>query len=221
MGKASKLLDIQKEAIKAAKDEVVARPKVIRRLTKLLKGKVESRHDFWELSKVISVIGSAAIGPIFALTISKNLYSDPFKIYTLRWNIAKVLKGMGDEAVLSLKERLADKDKEQVKTVLKLFGHMQNKTAVKYLKPLLKHEDLDLRKEAVTTLGKIGGNEAIKLLSLSIKDKNSQIHSAAIWALANIGTPEVLPILKPLLRDKEFSNEARGIIERIERVKGN
>ena len=220
MGKASKLLDIQKEAIKEAKDEVILRPKVIRRLTKLLKGKLEGRHDFWELSKVISEIGSAAVGPVFALTISKNLYSDPFKIYTLRWNIAKVLKGIGDEAVLSLKQRLADKDKEQVKTVLKLFGHMQNKTAVKYVKPLFRGEDLDLRKEAITTLGKIGGNEAIKLLSLSIKDKNSQIHSAAIWALVNIGTPEVLPVLKPLLRDKKFSNELRSVIERIEK-KGN
>lgn len=217
LGKTSKLLDIQKQATREAKDKTVATSELISWLTRLLEEKIEGRHDFWELSKVVSEIGPVAIGPIFALAISKDIYVDPFKVYALRWSIAKVFKGMGDEAVAILKDRLSSKDLEQVITALELLGHMQNKTAVRYLTPLLKHEDLDVRKEAIATLGKTGGEEAIKLLSTSIKDKNSRIRLASIWALANIGTAQVLPILKPLLKDDEFSYEVQRVIQRIKK----
>ena len=217
LGKTSKMLDIQKQAIKKARDRTVTSSGVVNWLAKLLEEKIEGRHDFWELSKVMVEIGNAAVEPIFTLAVSKDSYADPFKTYALRWSIAKVLKGIGDEAVFYLKDRLAEKEVQHNKVALELLGHMQNKSALKYLHPLLKHKDLSVRKEAIATLGKIGGIEAIKLLSESIKDKNSRIRLASIWALANIGSPEVLPILKPLLKEKEFSNEVRKVIQRIEK----
>ncbi|MBL7084979.1 MAG: diguanylate cyclase [Candidatus Omnitrophica bacterium] len=217
MSKTSKLLDIQKQAIKEARDKTLTTPSLINRLTKLLEAKIEGHHDFHELSQVLNEIGTAAIGPLFALGIPKGPYADPFKSYVLRWSIAKVLKDIGDEAVLYLKGRLEDKKRELVKTALEVLGHMQNKTAVTYLHPLLKHKDLHLRKEAIVTLGKIGGSEAIKLLSECIKDKNGQIRWGAIWALSNIGTAEALPLLKPLLKEQEVSEEVKRIIQRIEK----
>lgn len=217
LGSTSKLLDIQKEAIKKAKAETVASTGTINWLIKLLEEKIEGHHDFWELSKIISEIGSAAAGPIFALAISKASFADPFKTYALRWSIARVLKGMQDEAVVYLKDRLADKNVEVVKVALGLLGHMQSKSAITYLRPLLKHENLDVRKEAITTLGKIGDKEAVKLLSESIRDKNSQICLAAIWALVNTESPEVFQLLKPLLKEKKLATEVRRIIQRIEK----
>lgn len=213
--KTSELLDIQKETIKNAKDQKIASPQILDWLTELLKEKVEGHHDFWELSKLIFEIGPVTISPMFALTIPRDLYVDPFKTYTLRWSIAKVLKGMGDEAVFYLKDKLLDRRREVVKVALKLFGHIQNEKALKYLGPLLKHKDLDVRKEVIATLGKIGGGEAVKLLSECLRDENSQIRLAAIRALADVRGPDVLGLLEPLLKDGQLSEEARRITRRI------
>lgn len=219
LGPDSKLPDMQKQAIKEARDKRIAAPALVNRLVKLLQAKIEGHHGFYELSQAIAELGSPVLGPLFTLGFSKDQYVDPFKTYALRWSIARVLKGMSEEAVLYLKDRLADKRVEEIKLTLELFGHMQEEGAVKHLRPLLKHENISVRSEAVATLGKIGGSEAIQLLSESIKDGNDQIRLAAIWALADIGDPQVLPLLKPLLQDKRFSEEVERIIRRIRKDK--
>lgn len=214
---ANKIPDAKRQLLQRVKNEIVAVPEIINQLTKLLKEKIEGRHEFWELSKAISEIGLAALKPIFYLAISKGLYSDPFQTYAFRWNIAKALKDMDDEALTFLKARLQDNSAESIRVALELLGHLQDKGVVKDLYPLLKHKDLDVRKDAITTLGKIGGNEAIKFLSESIKDKDTQIHLASLWALANIGGKQVLPLLEPLLEEPEFSEQVKKIIQRIEK----
>ena len=215
LGATSSLLEIQKQTIKKLKQSIVGATELINWLTKLFEQKVEAHQDLWELSKVIYEIGPETIGPLFDLTAAKDTYADPFKAYALRWNVAKVFKTMGDEAVFYLRDILEDKKTEEVKLALELLGHMQSKNAVRYLQPLLKYQDLNLRKEAITTLGKIGGNEAIKLLSKCVRDKNAQIRLSAIWALGSIGSKEVFLILKPLLADETVSGVVKKIIRRI------
>ena len=219
LDKDSKLSEIQKQALKQARDRIITAHSLVDWLIRLLETKVDNHRDFYELSQLIKEMGSGIIAPLCSLGISNSTYSDPFKSYALRWSIAKVLKDMGDSAVLYLKDRLNEKNKEEIKTTLELLGHMQNKGAVKYLQPLLKNQDFNLRQETISTLGKIGGSEAVRLLSESIKDKNKRIRSAAIWALANIGSPDVLPILKPLLKEENLAGEVRRIVQRIERNK--
>ncbi len=216
LDKKSNLPEIQKKAIAEAKTKTVATNSLIEWLTKLLAAKIESDHAVYEISQVIAGIGPPAIEAILTLGVSQDLYIDPFRAYALRWSIAKVLRNMGEEAVLCLQERLAEKEPELIKATLEIFRHMQNKDVVKHLSPLLKHQDLNVRKDTIITLGKIGGSEAMKMLSETIKDKDSQIRLAAIRALANIGTKEVLPLLKPLMKEAEFAEELKRIIWRIE-----
>jgi diguanylate cyclase (GGDEF)-like protein len=217
LGKESRLLDIQRQAIKEVKDSIFTESGLLGWLTKLLAQRIEDHHDLRELSKVIYEIGPGTVGPLFDLTVGKDVYIDPFKSYALRWNVSKVFKSMGEEAVPYLKEKLKHGKVEEVRVALELLGHIQHRDAVKSLEPLLKHKDLNLRREAITTLGKIGGREAIKLLSELVHEEDSHVRLSAVWALANIGSKEVLPILKPLLKDETVSGEIERIMRKISR----
>ncbi|MBN2096994.1 MAG: HEAT repeat domain-containing protein, partial [Candidatus Omnitrophica bacterium] len=212
----SKLLQIQKQAIRETKDKIIAQPALIDWLIKLLQTKIENRQEFWELCKVFGEIGQGSCAPLFSLAVCQDGYADPFSVYARRWGIAKVFNELKEEAVVYLKEKLNPQDQEAVKAAVELLGHLQNKNALQYLQPLVKAEDASIRKETVVAIGKIGGPEAIKLLSESVKDKDKAVRLACVWALANIGTKQALPLLKLLLQEEEFSQEIRKIIQRIE-----
>jgi len=216
LNKTSKLSNARRQTIKEAKAKTFAMPSLLKWLAELLEAKVERHEDFYELSGLIGEIGAPAIEPLFALAASQDRYADPFRTYSMRWSIGRVLKGVGDEAAFYFKDKLADKNGESIKIALELLGHIRNTKAVAYLGPLLKSKQLNLRKEVIATLGKIGGKEAIELLSGSLKDRNSQTRLAVIRALANTTDPQVLPLLKPLLKERQFSDEVKRIIQRIE-----
>jgi hypothetical protein len=215
IAKGSSLSQAQKETVRESKERTIATGEVLNWLVELLKNKVESHRDIYELSKIITGIGPAAIAPMFDLASSGDFYADPFKVYSLRWAIAKILKTMQEDATVYLGSKLEDPKVERVRLSLEILGHMRNKDALKHLRSLLKHKNATVRKEAINTIGKIGGSEAVRLLSEFLKDEDKRNRFAVVRALGLIGIPEVLPILKPLLKDKELSGAAEKIIHRV------
>jgi HEAT repeat protein len=151
-------------------------------------------HQRWEITKVLTHLGSIAISPLI------NILEDEDAEEELRWYAARTLgEFQHPNAIAALVELLKNNEDEELKAIAATALGQMGTVAITSLSELLLAEDTRLL--AVRSLCCIRQPEIITPLLSVVQDPQVAIRAAAIEALSSFHDERVPPILLKALDD--------------------
>ncbi len=111
--------------------------------------------------------------------------------------LSEALVKLGNCAVPTLVERLADNRWYITRNAVAILGRIENRKTAIHIRPYLDHRDYRVRREALRALGRIGGPVALKGLQQLIDNRDRELCPPAIVAL---GAMQNEAAVDPLLR---------------------
>lgn len=154
-------------------------------------------QERWEVSKVFSALGEAAIAPLTALIHDEDAAIES------RWFACRILGTLNHPAAIqALAELLPDEDDELSAIAADALANL-GATTIPVLAPLLDQEDTQLL--AVQALAQIHHPDVIPLLLTALQNSQPAARTLAIEALSTFQDPQVFQALVPLLKDPTAS----------------
>lgn len=197
----------------------IAHPKVTEALVNAFRKKLKS-NDYANIVEILADLGEYALDSVLELLREEEkTEKDPFELYVIRHSVAMVLKKIGQPAIDSLKEMLADDRAYVVKNVIEVFGYIGNKDIVPLLVPALRDGPVEVRIQCVLTLKKIATGESLKLLCEALKDKDKEVRQKASLAITRTADQSFKKELEPLLKDESVKDIVKEIIQKIQAKK--
>lgn len=116
----------------------------------------KTEADYSAIIDLLAQLGTKVLAPLMKLLSTKDdAKLDPFDIYMRKQYIALIMKKIGEEAVLKLKDLLRDKRPFVVKNIVEVFGYIKDKKYLPYIEQATKHPDGEVRKEAANALKRV------------------------------------------------------------------
>jgi len=156
-----------------------------------------------------------------------------------RWDIAKIIPGLGEESIAPLGQLLQHPDSEVRWFAARILGEFNHPQAINFLVELLATPEEELRAIASKSLAKLGeqniptlaarlGDPATRLLVVQalsqiyseeivppllgvIGDKDEMVRTTAIAALQSYEAPEIIPVLIHVLTDPVASVRCEAV----------
>lgn len=148
----------------------------------------------WEVAKVFSRFGSAAIAPLI------DLLQDDLAELESRWFAARILGDLNDPvAIRALVEQLHHSDDEDLSRVVAEALANLGTSAIAALTELL--TSTDTRRFAVQALAQIHQSDIVTPLLSVVNDPDAEIRTSAISALSSFHHAQITPVLVAALHD--------------------